>query len=487
LISNYFNIVVNFNVPLVLLKAFYEKYYEGRYIYNTINSFDLILLPSLILFFLFFSILYSKYKIGKGDFDYKFFPTFLILKFTFGIIMALIYIYIYGYGDSFAYWNDACDIGRTYYSKISLLPFILESDASKLNSTILVGLIHPIMFNSENLFITKIYSFIMPLVGFSYISGTLMVAFFTSFGNWKLYQSFRLIYNDVRLQKLIFYLVLLMPSCILWGSGLLKDAVTFSCLGWLTYSLIQIFYKNHFRIIYSFYIIISIFIIFNLKKYILFAYFPSFIFFIIKFKLRSLNSYLRKILYLFVVGIVVGGFVLFNSQLNEMMGQFAIDKIIETAGSLNYNLSNIDSGSDFSLGITLSTSLSGMLAVFPFAVFATLFRPFLWEVHNLVSIASALESFFFLFFTLYVIRKVSLRKFISNIVNDGMVQFCLVYAIFFSYAVGFSTSNFGTLVRYKIPMMPFYLMGIFIIYYNEVISKGKPSRLLDFFNGKKSK
>ncbi len=476
-----------FNIPIVLLRAFYEKYYEGRYIYQTSYPFDIILLPSLILCFLLFSIVYSKYKISKGDIDYRYFYRLLLLKITFGILMALIYIYIYGYGDSFAYWNDACDIGRTYYSNMSLLPYILKADASELNTTILAGLIHPIMNVRENLFITKIFSFVMPIAGFSYISGTLIIAFFTTFGNWKLYQAFRIVYNDIHLQKVIFFLVLVIPSCVLWGSGLLKDAVSYSLIGWLTYPLIDIVVRNRFRISYFFYIFVSVYMIYNLKKYILFAYIPSVVLLLINYKLKGINTYIRKILYLIVLGSIIGGIFILQSQIDEMMGQFAIDKIIETAGSLNYNLSNIESGSQFSLGIPISTSLSGMITIFPFAVFATLFRPFLWEVHNIVSLASAIESLFFLFFTIYVVKKVSLRKFISNILNDGMVQFCLMYSIFFSYAVGFSTSNFGSLVRYKIPMMPFYLMGIFIIYYNEVISKGKPSRLVDFFNGKKSK
>jgi hypothetical protein len=42
---------------------------------------------------------------------------------------------------------------------------------------------------------------------------------------------------------------------------------------------------------------------------------------------------------------------------------------------------------------------------------------------------------------------------------------CLVFAISFSFGVGVNSYNFGTLVRYKIPMMPFYVSGLYILRY----------------------
>lgn len=477
----------NISIEALFLVANPNKYLDSFIQYSIWSPYDIILIPSILFLILTFSVLFKRYKVTNGALEYTFYSKFIFLKLFFGFMMALIYVYIYGYGDSFAYWNDGCDIGRVLYQNPQYLFFIFKSDAHTLNNTIMGGTLHPIMNINENLFMAKLIGIFLPLADYSYITGTIIVAFISSFGNWKLFQAFRLNYSENRLLKPIFYFTLIIPSCLLWGSGLLKDTITYSAIGWLTYVLMQLLIKNKIKISYILILIFCSVLLFNLKKYILFAFIPAFILFYIKSKLYNINKYLRKILYFLVLMGIVFGLFIFKSQINEMMGQFAIDKIIETAGSLNYNLSNIEAGSSFSLGIPLSTSPSGMVAIFPFAVVATLFRPFLWEVHNVVSLASALESLFFLVFTIYVIRKVTFRKFLSNISNDGMVQFCLVYAIFFSYAVGFSTSNFGSLVRYKIPMMPFYLMGLFVIYYNEVIKKGKPSKLIEFINGKKTK
>jgi hypothetical protein len=56
------------------------------------------------------------------------------------------------------------------------------------------------------------------------------------------------------------------------------------------------------------------------------------------------------------------------------------------------------------------------------------------------------------------------------------VMFCLVFAISFAFAVGVSTFNFGTLVRYKIPLMPFYGMALLVLYH-----LSKSERKLDEF------
>jgi hypothetical protein len=42
-------------------------------------------------------------------------------------------------------------------------------------------------------------------------------------------------------------------------------------------------------------------------------------------------------------------------------------------------------------------------------------------------------------------------------------MFLLIFAIVFSFGVGVSTFNFGTLVRYKIPMLPFFVTALILI------------------------
>ena len=54
--------------------------------------------------------------------------------------------------------------------------------------------------------------------------------------------------------------------------------------------------------------------------------------------------------------------------------------------------------------------------------------------------------------------------FIKLILTDPLIMYCFFFSIVFALFVGASTLNFGTLVRYKIPCLPFYAISLFLIY-----------------------
>ena len=120
-------------------------------------------------------------------------------------------------------------------------------------------------------------------------------------------------------------------------------------------------------------------------------------------------------------------------------------------------------GSSYSLGEYDESSWRGLLKIFPAAVNVTFFRPYIWEVKNAGMLAQAFESLLFLYFTILTILKVGPIKFYSTITNNSFLLMCVVFAIFFGFAVGFSSYNFGALSRYKIPAVPFFVAALFII------------------------
>ena len=78
-------------------------------------------------------------------------------------------------------------------------------------------------------------------------------------------------------------------------------------------------------------------------------------------------------------------------------------------------------------------------------------------------IMSGLENLFLLGLTLVVIFRVGIFKIISVVRNEPFVSFALLFSIFFAFSIGFSTPNFGALVRYKIPIIPFFVPLLFIL------------------------
>jgi hypothetical protein len=99
----------------------------------------------------------------------------------------------------------------------------------------------------------------------------------------------------------------------------------------------------------------------------------------------------------------------------------------------------------------------------PIFVGTTFFRPFIWESKKPTTMLSSLEGMTLLIFTLSVFYKAGLKTVFQTLTKNPLAMYCFLFAIIFALFVGATTLNFGTLCRYKIPCMPFYVISIFLI------------------------
>jgi len=120
-------------------------------------------------------------------------------------------------------------------------------------------------------------------------------------------------------------------------------------------------------------------------------------------------------------------------------------------GKNNYKLDRIDG------------SLAGLLNSAPLATFTALFRPLPWEIGSPTMILSAIENTVLLLFVLYSLIRIGRFKFLKLAVSDPFLVYCLFFSLFFAFGVGIAGTNFGALVRYKIPLMPFFFSLVYII------------------------
>ncbi len=150
-------------------------------------------------------------------------------------------------------------------------------------------------------------------------------------------------------------------------------------------------------------------------------------------------------------------------KVGENDAKYSVEKIATTARVTAYDI-RFGTGSDAGSGYTIDVeewTPTGMLLSAPTALNVALFRPYLWEVRNPLMLISAMESLFIFIFTIYVFIR-SFKKLVSAIMNYN-VLFCLIFSLTFAFATGISTFNFGTLVRYKIPLIPFFLVALILI------------------------
>ena len=195
---------------------------------------------------------------------------------------------------------------------------------------------------------------------------------------------------------------------------------------------------------------------------------PAAILWIFYLRISTVKNVLIKILIAPFV-LVLAGFAGYYSivKVGEDNPRYDIENLANTArvtAEWIHYVSERSGGSAYSLG-DFDYTPAGMIRKFPQAVWVSLYRPHLWEVTNPVMLLSALESFALLIFTLYVFYTAGIAKGFRLIYSNPILIFCFLFSIVFAFSVGISTYNFGSLVRYKIPLYPFFVSGLIILLY----------------------
>lgn len=254
------------------------------------------------------------------------------------------------------------------------------------------------------------------------------------------------------------------PSVVFWGSGLLKDTVTLACLGMATYLIYELFIRKRFKLFYAVVLVLCGYTLYVIKIYILLNFLPMAIIWIFLANLKMVRSPVAKALispFILVVATGLSFYALVKA--GEDNQKYSLEKIAETAKVTAYDIrywTGRDAGSGYSLG-DLDGSFNSMLKLAPQAINVSLFRPYIWEVKNPLMLLSALESLVLLAIVIFLIfrRNVQILQSLTN----PNVLCCLVFSVTFAFAVGVSTFNFGTLVRYKIPLLPFFAVSLILI------------------------
>lgn len=378
----------------------------------------------------------------------NYFIPALFLRLAGGIVGGIITEFYYGgIGDT-----------RTYFTTALYIKSDFEAGVKSLNECF--------TFFDSTIAISEIAFPLTYLTNNSYYSITLFFSCFAFIGSWRLYKLF--LYFYPHLSKQLAYCTLFLPSIFFWGSGLMKDPLSFGGLGILLYALFNAFFLRRKILLNLVIIFCSANLIYLIKPYILIAIIPASMFWLSAHYGQRIKSSVVR-LYVAPVLITLG------LGLAGLLTQFLTSNEENRAsryGSqyLTTNISNLQNaytygeqgGSYINVG-EFDGSISSLITLFPVAILTTFFRPFPWEIKNVLMVFSALECLVLLYLTLLVIFKMGLFTIFRHIRSDPFLLFCLIFAVIFAGFVGSSTFNLGTLARYKIPCLPFIWLVVIIL------------------------
>ena len=396
----------------------------------------------------------------------KYFIPALSAKFLGAISLGLIYQFYYQGGDTImSYHSGANQIWSAFLDSPSLAVKLILAGSDFENSTFQYATKIISYGDLPTYFVVRVAGIFSLFTFNSYYANALLFASMSFSGSWAMYIAVYRLYPH--LSRKLAVVVLFVPSIVFWGSGILKDTITFAAVGWFLYAFVNIFLLNQRKLVSVVILLLSIAVITHIKIYIALCLFPSFIILLFIEHTSRIKNFIVKFLvapFLFLISIILSfQSISYLGNINKLysIDQFAYRAQVN-AEWLAY-VSRQQGGSVYSLGDDDDFTNSGLLNKFIPAVWVTLFRPYIWEVKNPVMLLSALENLTMLFFCFFLIYKVGFFISLKRALTEPIVFAFLCYSILFSFAIGVSTWNFGTLVRYKIPMLPFFLIALIVL------------------------
>jgi len=413
---------------------------------------------------LFYALAFAIRPAVTNRYTKRYFIPALSVKLIGALALGVLYHTLYG-GDTNNYFNQASIIYHAFGDSFSTGIHLVTTNG-KLTPDIEPYVSQMMWFgpDSKEYFVIRVAA-VCALLGFNTYSVTALFFAALSFsGMWAMYITFAKIRPQVyeELATAVFFL----PSVFFWGSGLLKDSLCIGALGWLFYAFYRgaIEKKNILRCLAIGFLAMSI--ISAMKIYILLAFIPPAALWVFNENTARIRSAAMR--WVAKPLLISGGLAIAIYSMGSIAAadeRFNIDKIGEqsklTATYLQ-GVSKNENGSGYNIGEQDGT-LGGMVKLAPQAVIVALFRPFLWESRNPTMALSALEATYFILLTLRIFYRTGLLKSLRIIAGTPVLALCFIFSLIFAISVGISSGNFGTLVRYKIPLMPFYLAGLYIL------------------------
>jgi hypothetical protein len=420
-----------------------------------------------VLLLMVFSVVVRKYKDEKMK-------KLLLKAFYFKMFCTVAYTFLNSYyyrgGDTEMYYqcaqflkdavmDDTDNFVKIYMTKMinvktELMNYFIYNDSP-----------YPVfeaMHDPGNFMVPKLALPFILLFNDSYLCTAMFFSFFALGGSIRLYKFF--LHYFPQYQRELALACLFLPSVGFWSSGVLKDPVCFGCVGYIVYGMFNIFVKRKKIIASLVWITICSVLLFYIKIYILLALSPGIVLWLFgEFNKVVENKTLRNIMAMitFVVGGILALVLVNYVTSDESAKAFKLDALVET--STQNRLVYEDIGQKYE-GSYFTIQTSNPVLLILNGIAAALFRPFLWEINGITAFMSAMEALFFLYLTVMVMYKRGPLNFFRNAFKQPVLLMCFVFALVFSAAVGSTALNFGSLSRYKIPCLPFYLTMVLILY-----------------------
>ena len=364
-------------------------------------------------------------------------------KLACGVCLGWLYTYYYSVADTFIYFEDASRVASLARQDVTAyLEFLfLNRGADSVELTFQVP---------RAVFLTRLTSVFCLLTGDNYWVIGFYFSFISFMASWYLVQT--IIRNIPGVGLAAATAFLFFPSLIFWTSGLLKEALSIAALFFITASFLKICFREKISLWEAVVVLLSFVILWNLKYYYVAVLVPV-IFttlcyrFLVPGRLEISRS-VRAFLWAAI-------FVLPLTLITFLHPNFNADRILDVIITNHHAYQRFSDHDDVVHFHDLRATPVSMLVNAPWALFSGLFRPLFWEASTLVQFVAGVENTVLLL--LFLASLLRFKKIFSS-PHQLLVLGLVVYVAMLCVLITFSAPNFGTLSRYRVGYLPFFIL-----------------------------
>ncbi len=372
-----------------------------------------------------------------------------LLKFMAGVTLAFLFRKYFNGGDTYQYFESACRL------------YELALDNPRAFLQVMAGRQHPELnafydslplWKSHSLFDFDVQTIIrlnalIRFVSFGiYNVHVLFFSFFSLVGIMAMYRMMRRAVWENR--QWLFAGLFLFPSLMFWTSGILKEGVLILGMGLLLYGL-HLYLRTGNRIRSSLlYLLIGLMVMLLVKIYVLILLLPG----LLSLILAKRSS--KNILVKFAVTHLVYFLIVFN--LHHLLTAFNAVELLHEKQHHSVVFAQYMQSRSIIYPPAIEPSVASIIRQLPAAVFSALKHPMITQAHNPFAFLAAIENLVFigcLVLSLVFARKIK-REWL------GLFMLALSFAVLLYALIGFTTTTAGSLVRYKVPALPFLILII---------------------------
>lgn len=402
---------------------------------------------------------------NKENPEFRFFLGHFYWKILMGLAFGLVYILYYErHGDTVFYWQGAKKLNLlllenpgAYWHEIFSTPprDYIPSYFSKVGNP-------PSWIYSEpnSWFVCKLANFLSFFSFGSYLTLNLFFSVISTCISWRFFRYM----NKILLTKTSYIALacLFIPSVAFWCTGLIKDTIAICAIFVTTISILKLIRKDYNSLAaVLFNLLLSYYLLYSIRPFLVICTVIPLLMILI-FKVNRNKSFVTKFLTrTFGISLTIG-FLLFYFGNTGTFGEFSAESVFQTAEVIQKDMLNNAgyTGKRYYLSIQ-EFSGTNLLFVAPEAIATALFRPFIWEADGIFMLLNGLENLFILYLCVRFFLTRRKDRLINELKNNEFYLYALFLVLILGYFIGLTSGLFGTLVRLKTPLMPYFLLIVF--------------------------